>query len=147
MVDEAVYRRTQAQSNPLPCVFRAALLARQAGCELVLRQALAEREVLACSQVTAHLNCETLERLFLERATFPLKLHPGAPLTHGTVMRLHCGGLQGLQQVLDAPEPDVHQLVGLAQARHGSLVQLPWERIVAQILAWQPRRRASKPDV
>jgi hypothetical protein len=61
-------------------------------------------------------------------------------------MRLHCGGLQGLQQVLDAPEPDVHQLVGLAQARHGSLVQLPWERIVAQILAWQPRRRASPPE-
>jgi len=146
MVDEAAYRRTQAQTNPLPCVFRVALLARQAGCELVLRQALAEREVLACSQVTAHLNCETLERLFLERATFPLKLHPGAPLTHGTVMRLHCGGLQGLQQVLDAPEPDVHQLVGLAQARHGSLVQLPWERIVAQILAWQPRRRASPPE-
>ncbi len=146
MVDEAAYRRAQAQSSPLPCVFRAALLARQAGCELVLRQALAEREVLACSQVTAHLNCETLERLFLERATFPLKLHPGAPLTHGTVMRLHCGGLQGLQQVLDAPEPDVHRLVGLAQARHGSLVQLPWERIVAQILAWQPRRRSSPPD-
>lgn len=147
MVDEAAYRRTQAEINRLPCVFKAALLARQAVCELAERHSVAEREVLACRQAPAHLNCETLERLFLERATFPLKLHPGATLTHGTVMRLHCGGLQGLQQVLGAPQPDVHRLVMQAQQKHGSLVQLPWERIVAQILAWQPRRRASKPDV
>lgn len=146
MVDEAAYRQTRELTTSMPCVFRVAVLARQAGCELALRHALAEREVLACSSATAHLNCETLERLFLERATFPLKLQPGAPLTHGTVMRLHCGGLRGLQEVLDAPSPDVHQLVGLAQSRHGSLVQLPWERIVAQILRWQPRRRASRPD-
>jgi len=145
MVDEVAYRQTQALTNPLPCVFRSALLARQAVCELALRQALAEREVLSCAQVTAHINCETLERLFVERATFPLKLYPRVPLTHGTVMRLHCGGLQGLQQVLDAPQPDVHQMVGLAQERYGSLVMLPWERIVAQIKSWQPRRRASPP--
>lgn len=142
MVDEAAYRRTQAEINRLPCVFRAALLARQAVCELAERHSFAEREVLACRQTPAHLNCETLERLLLERATFPLKLHPGAALTHGTVMRLHCGGLQGLQQALGAPQPDVHRLVLQAQQEHGSLVQLPWERIVAQIVAWKPRRRA-----
>jgi len=146
MVDEAAYRRTQAEVNRLPCVFKAALLARQAVCELAERHSVAEREVLACSQAPAHLNCETLERLFLERATFPLKLHPGALLTHGTVMRLHGGGLQGLQQVLGASQPDVHRLVVQAKKEHGSLLQLPWERIVAQILAWQPRRRASSPD-
>lgn len=146
MVDEAAYRRTQTEVNPLPCVFKAALLARQAVCELALRHSVAEREVLACSQAPAHLNCEMLERLFVERATFPLKLHPGEPLTHGTVMRLHVGGLQGLQQALGAAQADVHRLVLQAQAEHGSLVQLPWERIVAQILAWQPRRRANKPE-
>lgn len=146
MVDEVAYRLTQAEVNRLPCVFKAALLARQAVCELVVRHSVAEREVLACSQAPAHLNCETLERLFLERATFPLKLHPGAPLTHGIVMRLHCGGLKGLQQVLNAPQPDVHRMVVQAQIEHGSLVQLPWARIVAQILATKPRRRASAPD-
>lgn len=146
MVDEAAYRRTQAEVNRLPCVFRSAMLSRQVVCELAVRHSVAEREALACSQAPAHLNCETLDRLFLERATFPLKLHPGAPLTHGTVMRLHCGGLKGLQQVLDAPQPDVHRMVVQAQEEHGSLVQLPWERIVAQILAMQPRRRAPTPD-
>ncbi|MCM2477932.1 hypothetical protein [Serpentinimonas maccroryi] len=147
MVDEAAYRRTLAEANRLPCVFRAALLARQAVCELAEHHSVAEREVLACRSAPAHLNCETLERLFVERATFPLKLYPGVPLTHGTVMRLHCGGLQGLQQVLGALQPDVHRMVAQAQEEHeGSLVQLPWGRIVAQIVAWKPRRRAEKPE-
>lgn len=141
MVDEAAFRAMREVRNPLPCVFHAALLARHAECELVQRRSLAERETLACPSAPAHLNCETLERLFLERATFPLKLHPGAPLTHGTVMRLHCGGLQGLQQVLGADQADVHRLINQAQAEHGSLTELPWPDIVARIVAWQPRRR------
>lgn len=143
MVDETAYREVREQSTPLPCVFQGALLARHAECELVQRRSLAERETLACPSAPAHLNCETLERLFLERATFPLRLHPGAPLTHATVMRLHCGGILGLQQVLDAARPDVHRLVVQAQEAHGSLTDLPWPEIVTKIVAWQPRRRRS----
>jgi len=142
MVDEAAYREMRTQSSPLPCVFHGALLARHAVCELVQRSSLAERETLACPSAPAHLNCETLERLFLERATFPLKLHPGVPLTHATVMRLHCGGLRGLQQVLQTDHADVHRLIGQARQAHGSLTDLPWPRIVAQIVAWQARRRS-----
>lgn len=144
MVDEAAYRRTREEVSALPCVFQGALLAGQAACELALRRSLAEREVLACSQAPAHLNCETLEHLFLERATFPLHLHPHAPLTHATVMRLQCGGLQGLQRVLQAERADVHRLVAQAQAEHGSLTALPWAGIVQQIVAWQPRRRSKE---
>ncbi|MDP3699352.1 MAG: hypothetical protein Q8R72_00440 [Hylemonella sp.] len=141
MVDEAAFREMRTQRNPLPCVFQGALLARHAVCELVQRRSLAERETLACPSAPAHLNCETLERLFVERATFPLKLRPGAPLTHATVMRLHCGGLRGMQQVLQTDHADVHRLIGQAQEAHGSLTDLPWPDIVAQIMAWQPRRR------
>lgn len=142
MVDEAAYHRSREQVAGLPCVFQGALLARQAECALALRCSLAEREELACGQAAAHLNCETLERLFLERATFPLHLHPHAPLTHATVMKLQCGGLQGLQRVLQAERADVHRLVGQAQAEHGSLTALPWDGIVPHIVAWQPRRRS-----
>lgn len=145
MVDEVAFREMRTQHNPLPCVFQGALLARHAVCELVQRRSLAERETLACPSAPAHLNCETLERLFVERATFPLKLRPGAPLTHATVMRLHCGGIQGLQQVLEADQADVHRLVGQAQEVHGSLSDLPWPEIVAKIVAWQARRRSSPP--
>ncbi len=141
MVDEAAYRQTREQVVSLPCVFQGALLARAAGCELAAKQSLAEREVLACRQPTAHINCETLLNLFHERATFPLHLHPGTPLTHAIEMRLQCGGLQGLHKALAVSKADVHQMVCQAQAEHGSLTGLPWAQIVESIVAWQPRKR------
>jgi hypothetical protein len=141
MVDEAADQRTRQQASALPCVFQGALQARQAVCELAVRQSLAERELLVCAQATARINCETLARLFHERATFPLRLHPGAPLTHATALRLQCGGLRGLQAVLASPRADVHQMVQQAQRVHGSLVSLPWAQLVASIVNWQPQRR------
>lgn len=142
-MDEAAYRRTRDMANAAPCVFQGALLAGHAECELALRHVLAEREVLACTKPTARINCETLSELLHERATFPLRLHPGAPLTHATEMRLQCGGLLGLQQVLAADKPDVHRMVLQAQGQYGSLMELPWARMVDSIVAWQPRRRVS----
>jgi hypothetical protein len=139
-MDEAAYRRTREQA--LPCVFQGALQARYASCELVARRSLAEREVLACTRPTAHLNCETLLNLFHERATFPLRLHPGAPLTHATELRLQSGGLSGLQKALTFLQADVHPMVQQAQAAYGSLTELPWVQIVESIVAWQPRRRS-----
>lgn len=128
------------------CVFSRALLARAAACECVARRTLGEREVLECTQPVARNNCSLLRALMRERARFALKLPPGtAPLVHAQVLRLQCGGLLGLQQALAAGHsdvhPDVHRLVGEAQARHGSLMALPWEPIVAAMRAWQPRRR------
>lgn len=140
-MDEVAYRHTREQTPGLPCVFQGALLSRCATCELAARRSLAEREVLVCTLPTAHINCETLSQLFHERATFPLRLHPGSPVTHATEIRLQSGGLRGLQQVLDAAQADVHQMVRQAQLVHGSLTGLPWARIVESIVNWQPRRR------
>lgn len=129
-----------------PCVFARALLARQAVCECAERQALAEREQVVCSRPVARTNCSTLAALMHERARLPLRLpRPGAPLVHALALRLHCGGLGGLRQALDPSCRDVHQLVGLAHARYGSLTDLPWDRIVAEVLAWQPRPRRAPP--
>lgn len=141
MVDEAAYQQVREQTAGLPCVFRGALQARQAECELAQKKSLAEREELLCSQAPAHINCETLERLFHERATFPLRLHPAAPLTHAMALRLQCGGLRGLQAALHSTHVDVHRMVRQAQDAHGSLTALPWAKIVEAIVAWQPRRR------
>lgn len=123
------------------CVFAKALLARTAVCALARRRAVAEREVIECPSHVARVNCSTLAALLHERARFALRL-PGAgrPLIHAQALRLQCGRLSGLQQALAAPQPDVHAMVGLAHARHGSLTDLPWAAIVASIAAWQPRR-------
>lgn len=142
-MDEVAYRHTREQAPGLPCVFQSALLSRCATCELAAKRSLAEREVWVCTLPTAHINCETLSRLFHERATFPLRLHPGSPMTHAMEMRLQSGGLLGMQQVLGTAKADVHQMVQQAQRAHGSLTGLPWAQIVESIVNWQPRKRAS----
>lgn len=132
-------------AGPAACVFTKAVLTRQVGCTLARRQAVGEHDAVVCASPVAHLNCGTLAALLRERATFALRLSRShAPLVHARALQLQCGGLLALQQVLQdeaGAVADVHQLVGLAHARWGSLVDAPWDRIVPLLAAWQPRRR------
>lgn len=141
-----MFHRSRESINPSPCVFDQAILAGCVRCDLARRHALAEREVVACSFEVARANCTTLSRLFHERATFALRLpRPGAPMPHALVMRLQCGGMNGLQAALGRCSADVHAMVQQAQASDASLLDLPWSDIVAAMLAWQPRRRSASP--
>ena len=116
------------------------MLARCATCELSVHHALAERDAIGCASPTARINCATVAELLRERAAFALKLAPDAPLTHAIAMKLQCGGLKGI--VAAGGDADVHRALAAAQARHGSLSDLPWGQLVAAVIAWQSRRRA-----
>lgn len=141
-MDDAAYRAAQRAANHAHCVFEKALIMRCVTCELASRHALAERESVACTSPVARTNCETFLGLLSERAAFSLKLsRSDASIPHAIAMKLQCGGLAGLQNVLLAIEPDVHQLVAAAQRRWGSLLDLPWPEIVRVVVAWQGRRR------
>jgi hypothetical protein len=124
------------------CVFAKALLARAAVCELSARRSVGEREIVECGSVVARTNCGTLASLMHERARFALRLPgPAHPMIHAQALKLHCGGLLGLQHALGATQPDVHVMVGVAHERYGSLTALPWEAIVRDLVTWQPHRR------
>jgi hypothetical protein len=128
------------------CVFAKALLARAAHCELAQRQSVGEADALVCSSPVAQVNCGTLAALMRERAGFTLRLpRPPAPLVHAKALQLQCGGLAALREQLQAPQADVHAMVGLAHERHGSLMDLPWQPMVLAMAAWQPRRRYRGP--
>ena len=128
------------------CVFSKALLARAAACELSQRACIGERDLLTCGSPVARINCSTLAALLHERARFALRLPaPGRPLMHVQALRLQCGGLSALREVLAATGADVHRMVSGAQERHGSLAELPWETLVAALAKWQPRRRGMRP--
>jgi hypothetical protein len=137
-------------SAELPCIFARAVLARAAGCGLVRRGSVGERETVGCRAPQAHARCAALAALMRERARFALRLPaPDQPLRHAQAMRIECGGLQGLARTLgaapadggDAPLADVNALVDVAQQRHGSLADLAWDGIVGAMRAWAPRRR------
>lgn len=143
-MDETAFSTVRRAGNPQSCVFEKALLARCAACELAARQALAEREGIACTSPVARTNCGTLLALLRERCAFALKLAPDAPPPHALAMKLQCGGLEGLGRV-GGGERDVHRQVAAARERHGSLAELPWPAIVASVKAWQGRRRRPGP--
>lgn len=133
-----------------PCIFARAVLARTAGCGLVRRGSVGERETVGCRAPQAHARCAALAALMRERARFALRLPaPDQPLRHAQAMRIECGGLQGLTRTLgaapadggDAPLADVNALVEAAQQRHGSLADLAWDQIVGAMRTWAPRRR------
>lgn len=148
MVDESAYRHAKGEINRLPCVFERALLARHGVCELALRHQIAERETVACAQPVARAACAQLHGLLREKSAFALKLTETTRiLPHAMVMKIQCGGLDGLQAVIDpeAPAPDVHRLVREAQARYGELAALPWSEVVKGVSAWKARRRRGGP--
>ncbi len=143
-MDETAFRHAKGEINRLPCVFERALLARQSVCEYAVRHQIAERETVACAQPTARVNCGELNGLLRQKAAFALHLtDANRILPHAQVMKIQCGGLNGLRDLLDpeALAPSVHRLLRKAVETHGSLDQLPFTEIVKGIAAWKGRRR------
>jgi len=69
-------------------------------------------------------------------------------MLHAQALRLQCGGLAALA-ALSALQgdgaPGREDVAALTSGLHDgdtSFTQLPWERLVPAIAAWQPRRRA-----
>ncbi|MBK8120311.1 MAG: hypothetical protein IPK39_14880 [Sulfuritalea sp.] len=146
MVDEAAFRHAKGEINHLPCVFERALLVRHAACELAVRQQIAERETVACAQPVARAVCARMSALLREKSAFAMGLTGTQRiLPHAMVMKIQCGGLDGLKALLDADAvaPDVRRLVRLAQERYADLADLPFSEIVQGVAAWQGRRRRS----
>jgi hypothetical protein len=143
-MDENAFRHAKGEINRLPCVFERVLLAKHAVCEYAVRHQIGERETIACAQPAARVTCGELNGLLREKSAFALKLaQPNRILPHAMLMKIQCGGLNGLRDLLDAdaPAPNVHHLVRLAQQQHGELTALPFGEIVKGVAAWQGRRR------
>ena len=143
-MDEIAFRNVRGEINRLPCVFERALLARHAVCDLAVRHQIAERESIACTEVAAHAACTQMAELLREKSSFALGLTVTRRiLPHAMVMKIQCGGLDGLKALLDpaASAPDVRRLVRLAAERYGEVGALPFSEIVQGVAAWKARRR------
>ncbi|MBK9020646.1 MAG: hypothetical protein IPL72_11825 [Sulfuritalea sp.] len=143
-MDEIAFRHLKGDINRLPCVFERVLLARHAVCELAISLQIAERESVACTQPAAHLACSRVSELLREKSTFALGLTATQRiLPHAMVMKIQCGGLDGLKALLDpdAIAPNVRRLVRLAREQYADLDDLPFSEVVKGIAAWKARRR------
>jgi hypothetical protein len=142
-MDETSYHAARSQLNPLPCVFEKALLCQAAVCEASQRLSLAEREMMACREPLVRAACGQLLNLLRANSAFALKIKDAQRiLPHAMMMKVQCGGLTGLKDLLDAEAtaPDVLKLVRLAQSEYAGFDELPFSRIVQGVAHWQIRK-------
>jgi len=136
-MDETAYRQALTTAIPLYCPFEKSVLTHCAACSNAEKHNIAEREVVSCSSALAHDRCIKLRDLLRHNFTFALgKLHIDGPLPHAQEMRMQCGGLRGLQFVLDGKDAvcDVAALLAMAQQRYGELADFPYSLIVQRAI-------------
>jgi hypothetical protein len=145
-MDEAAFREARRTLNPQPCAFERALMAGCCGCSLALRRQISERETVACASDPARARCAELRTRLLRGAYFALKLEAGAPVPHAKQMKVLCGGLLGLQRLIDETQvpSDVCQLVSAALRSYGDLDSLPYSELMPSVAAFELRRRGSR---
>jgi len=89
--------------------------------------------------------CTHLLDVLKDRSRFILHSHnEDAQLTHAQLMKIRCGGLQGMQRVLELPDdkpPAVLEVIEAANARYGDVDRFPFNEIVQDIQAFSHRRK------
>lgn len=133
MMDETAYRQILSATAPNACPFEKSLLSGCAACSRAERCNIAEREIVNCTDAQALARCIALRDQFRLNFTFALgRPHIEGPLPHAQEMRMQCGGLKGLQAVLDDSDQvkDVAALLDMCQQKFGSLSDFPYEQIV-----------------
>ena len=136
-MDETVYQQTLTSSLNRYCPFEKTLLTHCAACSKADKRNIAEREVLTCNSAEAHERCIALRDLLRQKFTFALgKLQIDGPLPHAQEMRMQCGGLKGVQFVLDGSNEvfDVSGLLDLAQQHYGVLKDFPYDIVVQRAM-------------
>jgi hypothetical protein len=147
-MDEKAFRETLFSIDSLSCVFRKPVLSRCCACSKADRINIAEREAVNCTDEKAFAQCKVLAQLLRENSRFALKIqHPFERLPHGQIMRIYCGGLLGLQALLDPGKSDastvddVYALASRAYVRYGGFEAIPYTEVVKVIVHYQWRRR------
>lgn len=148
-MDEQAFKNTYLAVSPLACPFEKAILICQCACRESRRVNIAERIAVSCLESRAQDDCTQLLGLLRHNAAFALKLtHADTVLPHAKHVKVQCGGLIGLHEVLHpetAAAPQIEDIRGLvleAQVRFGSLEDLPYNEIVRGIAGFQVRRRS-----
>lgn len=141
-MDEAAFRRTLSEAVARPCPFERAILRSCAACRMAERIQIAERELVTCQSAACHHRCgEFYERLRQSFAFALGKPKIAAPLPHGQEMRVQCGGLMGLQQIIsgDTAVENIDQLLDQALKQWGAADEMPFSAIVHAASAYKGR--------
>jgi len=132
-MDEAAYRRILAATHPLPCPFAKALFAGCASCRLAGRLNLAEREIIVCREQAPQQRCQAMHDALRHNFGFAIRaVDDDTPIPHAQEMRIQCGGLRGLSDVLrgEAVVADVDELMRAALQCWPEQDDIPFSEVV-----------------
>lgn len=132
-MDETAYRQICSEVIERPCTFEKALLARCVACDRSTRIQIAEREAITCQNASSFSRCTSLHDSLRPSFAFALgKVRDDAPLPHAQEMRVQCGGLKGLQYVLNdnADVANVDALLGSVLQKWGEISEIPYSEVV-----------------
>lgn len=143
-MDETAYRQLYSEVIGRPCTFEKAVLSGCVACERSARIQIAEREAVTCNSASSLSRCTSLHDSLRQNFSFALhRVQDGTPLPHAQEMRVQCGGLKGLQYVLDgtAEVANVDTLVEFVLLRWSELTDIPYSEVVhAASLCFKGRR-------
>jgi len=146
-VEEHEYHKAYQALNSCPCIFEKALLSTCCTCSQSQRIHIAEREGMSCLTPFSQQQCHELLNCLCDSAQFALKLRKvEIPLPHGKLLKIQCGGLQGLQTAVHIelegkPVKDIHHLVQQALVLFGEVKYFPYPAIVRFITHYRARQR------
>lgn len=151
MVYEHEFKQTYYTLNQRPCSFEKAILSSRCACTKSQRLHIAEREGITCTSADIHPFCVTLLKQLCENAQFALKLkYSSQSLPHAKAMKVQCGGLLGLQAILQGESKDMQNvqdistLILQAVATFGQFERLPYQEIIKFISVYQVRAKPTR---
>jgi hypothetical protein len=132
-MDEAAYRQKFTEMIERPCTFEKALLAGCVACHQERRAQIAEREAISCRNSSSLDRCTTLHDSLRHNFAFALGLiHDEGVISHAKELRVQCGGLMGIQQVLSGSFEvgNVDGLLDHILQRWVDLAEIPYSEVV-----------------
>ena len=132
-MDESAFHQRLDLLKGRACPFAKSILTSCAACSKSEKRNIAERELVVCGREASHERCIAFRDLLRHNFTFALgKLHIEGPLPHAQEMRMQCGGLKGLQFLIDESDEvrDIDELLNMGQKQFGELADFPYSQIV-----------------
>ncbi len=132
-------------TEQIRCVLEKALITSTARCRHARSFELGERLGYECRSETCEKKCRDWLQHLRGHARFLFRGNhqSGQPLTNHQEIRLQCGGLIGLAAIADEnpqkPIADISSLLNGLCSKNGSVEDIPLQRVVTAIAAYDPR--------
>lgn len=152
-MDEDSYKATYERINTAPCVFEKGILSLKCRCAYQHMFRLADRHGVGCRDALMQQNCSSFINHLRKQTRFVFKINIDGPLPHNKELKVQNGGMLGVQKLLLTSTPDdeavneVGNIAGLMTRSielYGSIENIPYNRIMPSVTAYQTRPKRSR---